>query len=83
MKKILMLGTGGTIACVPSENGLIPALDGETLVSLVPELAGLCHIDYKQILNLDSSNISKDLDGSLIFMKPLPPLTGHLPSSSL
>ena len=58
MKKILMLGTGGTIACVPSENGLIPALDGETLVSLVPELAGLCHIDYKQILNLDSSNIS-------------------------
>ena len=58
MKKILMLGTGGTIACIPSENGLIPALDGETLVSLVPELAGLCHIDYKQILNLDSSNIS-------------------------
>ncbi len=58
MKKILMLGTGGTIACVPSENGLIPALDGKTLVAMVPELAGLCHIDYKQILNLDSSNIS-------------------------
>lgn len=58
MKKILMLGTGGTIACVPSENGLIPALDGKTLVAMVPELAGLCHIDYKQILNLDSSNIA-------------------------
>ena len=58
MKKILMLGTGGTIACVPSENGLVPALDGKTLVKMVPELAGLCHIDYKQILNLDSSNIS-------------------------
>ena len=47
MKKILMLGTGGTIACVPSENGLVPALDGKTLVKMVPELAGLCHIDYK------------------------------------
>ena len=53
-----MLGTGGTIACVPSENGLVPALDGKTLVKMVPELAGLCHIDYKQILNLDSSNIA-------------------------
>ena len=58
MKKILMLGTGGTIASVPSENGLIPALDGKTMVALVPELEGLCHIDYKQLLNLDSSNIA-------------------------
>ena len=58
MKKILMLGTGGTIACVPSENGLIPALDGKTLVKMVPALDGLCQIDYKQILNLDSSNIT-------------------------
>ena len=58
MKKILMLGTGGTIASVPSEDGLIPALDGETMVALVPELEGLCHIDYKQLLNLDSSNIA-------------------------
>ena len=58
MKMILMLGTGGTIACVSSENGLVPALDGKTLVAMVPELEGLCHIDYKQILNLDSSNIS-------------------------
>lgn len=58
MKRILMLGTGGTIACVPSENGLVPALDGATLTKMVPKLAGMCHIDYKQILNLDSSNIS-------------------------
>lgn len=58
MKKILMLGTGGTIACVPSADGLVPALDGRTMVKLVPALAGLCHIDYKQLLNLDSSNIS-------------------------
>ena len=58
MKKILMLGTGGTIASVPSEDGLVPALDGKTMVALVPELEGLCHIDYKQLLNLDSSNIA-------------------------
>ena len=58
MKKILMLGTGGTIASVSSENGLVPALDGKTMVALVPELEGLCHIDYKHLLNLDSSNIA-------------------------
>lgn len=58
MKKILMLGTGGTIASVPSADGLVPALDGKAMAALVPELTGLCHIDYKQILNLDSSNIA-------------------------
>ncbi len=58
MKKILLLGTGGTIACVPSDDGLVPALDGPTLVSMVPQLDGKCDITYKQILNLDSSNLS-------------------------
>lgn len=58
MKKILMLGTGGTIACVPSADGLIPALDGPAMIKLVPELEGVCAIETKQILNLDSSNLS-------------------------
>lgn len=58
MKKILMLGTGGTIASVPSADGLVPALDGKSMVALISQLAGLCQIDYKQILNLDSSNIA-------------------------
>ncbi len=58
MKKILLLGTGGTIACVPSEDGLVPALDGPTLISMVPQLDGMCDITYMQILNLDSSNLS-------------------------
>lgn len=57
MKKILMLGTGGTIASVPSDDGLVPALDGATMLRLVPELEGLCDITCKQILNLDSSNL--------------------------
>ncbi|MGM9520366.1 MAG: asparaginase [Phascolarctobacterium sp.] len=57
MKNILMLGTGGTIASVPSEDGLVPALDGQTMLQLVPELEGLCTITCKEILNLDSSNL--------------------------
>ena len=58
MKKILMLGTGGTIACVPSADGLVPALDGPAMIKLVPEVEDVCAIETKQILNLDSSNLA-------------------------
>ena len=58
MKKILMLGTGGTIACVPSADGLVPDLDGPAKIKLVPELEDVCAIETKQILNLDSSNLA-------------------------
>ena len=57
MKNILMLGTGGTIASVPSADGLIPALDGSAMLQLVPELEEICTITCKEILNLDSSNL--------------------------
>lgn len=58
MKQILMLATGGTIACVPSADGLIPALDAAAMLRLVPDLDGLCAIVSRQLLNLDSSNLS-------------------------
>ena len=32
MKKILMIATGGTIACIPSDNGLIPSLSGKEII---------------------------------------------------
>ena len=60
MKKILMLGTGGTIACVTSADGLVPALDGPAMIKLVPELEDVCAIETKQILNLDSSNLAPE-----------------------
>ena len=60
MKRILMLGTGGTIAGVPSADGLVPALDGPAMIRLVPELEEVCAIETKQILNLDSSNLSPE-----------------------
>lgn len=60
MKKILLIGTGGTIACVPSADGLVPALDGSALLRLVPAIEGLCQIDSLQLLNLDSSNLQPE-----------------------
>lgn len=58
MKNILLLTTGGTIACVKTEEGLIPSLSGEWLLSKIPEIKSQCNITIKPILNIDSSNIS-------------------------
>lgn len=57
MKKILMIGTGGTIASVPSEDGYVPGLDAQAMAKMVPGLDKLADIDCLQIMDLDSSNI--------------------------
>ena len=58
MKKILLIATGGTIACRPSENGaLAPALSVKEILECVPELSGVADIDKFQLFDLDSTNI--------------------------
>lgn len=58
MKKIMMIGTGGTIASLPSEDGLIPELTSSQLLDMVPQLRSIADIDCLQILNADSTNIT-------------------------
>lgn len=55
-----MLSTGGTIASVPSEEGLVPAVSGDDMLRLIPELGEVCEVDCKEILNLDSTNIQPE-----------------------
>lgn len=57
MKHILLLGTGGTIACKRGDNGLTPLLTGDELLSYVPAARKFCHVDAIQVLNIDSTNI--------------------------
>ena len=57
MKKILMIGTGGTIASQKSPEGLSPELNTEQLLSHVPAIASLCEIHCIQLYSLDSTNI--------------------------
>ena len=57
MKKILLISTGGTIASKASENGLMPAVAGAAMIRLIPELEGMCEIEYRELLSLDSSNL--------------------------
>ena len=60
MKNILMIATGGTIASVPSDDGLVPALTGEDIINFVPKLKDICSITAIEIMNIDSSNISPE-----------------------
>ncbi|MEF9984273.1 MAG: asparaginase [Oscillospiraceae bacterium] len=57
MKKILMLATGGTIASAEGENGLEPTKSSPEIMKEIKSLASQYEIEYKDILNLDSSNI--------------------------
>lgn len=60
MKKLLMLGTGGTIACVPSSDGFVPGLDAKTMAAMVPGIDKLADIECLQLMDLDSSNMGPD-----------------------
>ena len=56
-KNILMLGTGGPIASEMPPSGLTPELTTEQLLSFIPGIAALCHVDCLRLYSLDSTNI--------------------------
>ncbi|HJD97140.1 asparaginase [Mailhella massiliensis] len=58
MKDILMLATGGTIACEPSEDGLVPKLSGEAMLKSLGALP--CRVSVRELMNLDSSNLQPE-----------------------
>ena len=57
MKKILIIGTGGTIASTQTGSGLAPSLSSEELLAAVPAISGICDVDCMQAFSLDSTNI--------------------------
>ena len=57
MKKILLIGTGGTIAAAVTDSGLVPELSTEQLLTHLPAVSAICQVDCVQPLNLDSTNI--------------------------
>jgi L-asparaginase len=60
VKRIQVIATGGTIASMPSDDGLgglAPTLGGAELVARVPLIGELCDIDVVQLMNIDSTNM--------------------------
>lgn len=59
-KKILIIATGGTIACKKTIDGLSPGVTSEELLKYVSDFKNNCEIDTMQILNIDSTNIQPE-----------------------
>ena len=59
-KRILLLGTGGTIASELGENGLVPELTSDQLLRYIPDISMICRVDCVQLFSLDSTNIMPD-----------------------
>ena len=57
-KKILLIGTGGTIACKETEAGLMPALTAEEILEYVPEVKQYAFIETLQVCNIDSTDVT-------------------------
>ena len=60
MKKILMIGTGGTIASKQTEYGLALGLAPEDILTYIPAVAKICEVESIQVCNLDSTNVTPD-----------------------
>ena len=60
MKKILMIGTGGTIASRQTEDGLAPGLTPEDILSYIPDVKNVCEVHTMQVCNLDSTNVTPE-----------------------
>ena len=58
MKRILLIGTGGTIASEVTESGLAPELTTGDLLAHIPAISGICVVECVQLLNLDSTNMT-------------------------
>lgn len=56
----MLFTTGGTVASIEGENGLAPELHADDLLSYIPELNVRCHIDTKELMNIDSTNMQPE-----------------------
>ena len=59
-KKILIITTGGTLACVSSENGLLPGLNSKDILSYISDITSLYQVDFYELFQLDSANIQPE-----------------------
>ncbi|SDB31392.1 L-asparaginase [Pseudobutyrivibrio sp. YE44] len=60
MKKILMIGTGGTIASKQTEVGLTPGLTAEDVLAYIPAVEKVCQVETVQVMSIDSTNMTPD-----------------------
>jgi len=55
-----MIGTGGTIASLKTEDGLAPGLTPADVLSYIPAVSEVCEVSTMQVCNLDSTNMTPE-----------------------
>ena len=58
MKKLLLISTGGTIACKQTDNGLTPGLTPQDILSYIPSVGEICDVHTCQVCHIDSTNVT-------------------------
>lgn len=58
MKKILFIGTGGTVASSGTQEGLAPSIQAQELLSPLKGIENICQVTPIQLLNLDSTDMT-------------------------
>ncbi len=56
-KKVLLIGTGGTIASQKSDEGLKPSLSSAQLLDYVPAILEFAEVSTIELFNIDSTNM--------------------------
>lgn len=59
-RKLLFLTTGGTIASVKTDHGLVPLLSSQELLAHLPELGALCQPETLSVCSVDSTDITPE-----------------------
>ena len=57
-RHILLITTGGTIACRDLGNGLVPVLGPEELLHFVPDMTARCRVTVLPLFRLDSTDMT-------------------------
>ncbi len=60
MKKILLIASGGTIASCATSKGYAPIISAKQLLAYVPSVNKICHADFLDLFNIDSTNITPE-----------------------
>ena len=60
MKKILFIGTGGTISSAGTAMGLAPSLNTDDLIAALPEITELCEPYALSLYSIDSSEMTPE-----------------------
>ena len=66
VKRVLMIGTGGTIASKETPEGLKPGLTPEDILYYIPAVKNICEVHTRQVCHLDSTNVTAEHWGLVV-----------------